>query len=157
MDAISAAGAEERPLKRSEIRAILTALAQDWEHDERRPPLPRGLPRVWPLGARQWAEIVALIQCREAFRDEPEDPLPCPHPPGSEGKIRTLRRRFGRRQPLFLDRDKQLAPGERTVAGSCRFLSKLADAAREASRRVASARGKACSAAARRNGNGVAE
>jgi hypothetical protein len=148
MDSTSAARAEERPLSQAEFRAVLQALVADEDDEDRPPPPPRLLPRR-PLTASEWAEAVALVQCRAAFAEPDEAPRACDHEPGSEGKLRELRRRQRAGVALWNRRDRQLPASERTVAGSCRFLSRLADAAREASRRQNSARASAC---ARKNG-----
>jgi hypothetical protein len=156
MDSTSAARAEEWPsLSADERSAILEALSTDFEPDEPFP-LPPGLPER-PLTAGEWQYVAEMLQFRASFAEPDEEPRACEYAPGTPEKVRALRRRFRLGLSLFCARDAQLPASQRTAAGSYRAIAKLADAAREASRRVASARGKACSAAARRNGNGVAE
>jgi hypothetical protein len=86
-------------------------------------PLPRRLPRR-ALSAAEWQEVVERLQCRLAFRDEGEAPRACDLEPGSEEKVRELRRRYRERLSLFSPRDRQLP---HTAPGPCRALSRLAD------------------------------
>jgi hypothetical protein len=70
--------------------------------------VPRGrlpCPIPWPA----WADLVEMMQCLLPYRDEGEAPLPCDCEPGSEGKIRELRRRLREGLSLFGPRDRALA------------------------------------------------
>jgi hypothetical protein len=146
MGATSPAAAGSPHLSETEFRAVLEALATDFEVDDPFP-LPEGLP-ARPLSAGEWQEIAEMLRFRPAWHDEGEAVLPSPDEPGSEAKVRELRRRFRERLALFSDRDRQLhnaiSPG--------RALAKLGDALAAERHVEASARGKALAARARRNG-----
>jgi hypothetical protein len=145
MTRTSAAAAEER-LTQSEVRNLLRCLAADYQHTF--PPPPRLLPKR-PLTRAEWQEVVELLSFRAGFAEPAEAPRATDAEPGSEEKVRELRRRFRQGVSLFCPRDRQLPASQHAAAGAYRAIAKLGDAAREAARRVASARATAC---ARKNG-----
>jgi hypothetical protein len=131
--------ADEQPLSAYQIAAVLQALAADFEKtfppdDWRLPPR--------PLSAEEWAAVTEALQCRRAFHDEGEAPRACLDEPGSEEKIRELRRRLRCGLSLFSPRDRQL----HHAAGPGRALPKLAGELAAARRAEASARATAIAA-----------
>jgi hypothetical protein len=122
MEGTPPAAAEERPLSRSAIRLVVAALAADLEEDDPGPPV-ADLP-IRPLSRAEWTEAVALLQCRANFAEPLAPVLPTSAEPGSEAKLRALRRRHRQGVALWNARDARLPGG---AAGACRALSRLAD------------------------------
>jgi hypothetical protein len=139
MDSTPPAAALGRPLTESEFSAVLAALVADLEEDFGPPECE--LPRR-ELSASEWAGVVERLSYRRAFYDEGEAPLPCLEEPGSEAKVRELRRRFKANLSLFGPRDRQL----HTAVSPGRALAKLGDALAAGRHAEHSARGHAIAA-----------
>jgi hypothetical protein len=144
MDATSG----DEPPTRQQLRGLVCDLT-DYDtrlnHELPVSDTPRGLlpsPIPWPA----WADLVEMMQCLLPYRDEGEAPLPCDCEPGSEGKIRELRRRLREGLSLFSPRDRQ---ARAAGGGAGRAVVRLADELARARHAEASARGFAIAAARR--------